>query len=134
MYTNDTDNTDGQPRELIYQELTYAIRGVLFAVHNELGSYAREKQYADVAKRIFKEKGVPYKREVKIGDSNNIIDGIVANKVLLEFKAKRLLTKDDYYQVQRYLQETGLKLGILVNFRDKLIKPKRIIRIDNWKR
>jgi GxxExxY protein len=87
-----------------------------------------------VAQRLFKEKGLGYEREVRIGDSNNITDGIVEKKVLMEYKAKRILTKEDYYQTQRYLQETGLKLAILVNFRDKYIKPRRIVRIDNWKK
>ncbi len=135
MGTDDTDNTDIKPRErkLIYEDLTFDINGVLFAAHNEVGPYAREKQYVEVVKRLFKEKGIGFETEVRIGDSNNIADGIVKGLVLLEFKAKRLLTKDVYYQVQRYLQESGLKLGILVNFRDKYIKPKRIVRIDNWK-
>jgi GxxExxY protein len=106
---------------------------VLFATHNELGPYAREKQYSDVATRIFAEKSIKFIREIQVGDSGNRLDGIVDDKVLLEFKAKRIITKDDYYQTQRYLQETGLKLGILVNFRDKYIKPKRIVRIENWK-
>jgi GxxExxY protein len=105
----------------------------LFSTHNEIGCYGREKQYADVAARIFKERKIGYEREVKLGDSGNIVDGIVDKKVIVEYKAKRVLTKEDYYQTQRYLQETGLRLAILVNFRDKLIKPKRIVKIDNWK-
>lgn len=87
-----------------------------------------------MVERLFREKGIGFEREIKIGDSNNIIDGIVEHKVALEFKAKRILTKEDYYQMQRYLQESGLKLGILVNFRDKYIKPRRIVRIDNWQK
>lgn len=58
MYTNDTDNTDTKKHELLYEDLTFVINGVLFATHNELGPYAREKQYGDVAQRLFKEKGV----------------------------------------------------------------------------
>ncbi len=133
MNTDDTDNTDTKSQGLIYEDLTFVIRGVLYSTHNELGQYAREKQYADVAERIFKERGIKCNREVKIGNSGNILDLVVEDKVALEFKAKRLLTKEDYFQTQRYLQETGLKLAILVNFRDKYIKPKRIVRIDNWK-
>ena len=120
--------------EPIYKDLSYVINGVLFSTHNELGSYAREKQYGDVAVRIFKEKGYKCGREIRIGDLGNIMDAVVEDKIAIEFKAKRILTKEDYYQMQRYLQESGLKLGILVNFRDKLIKPNRIVRIDNWKK
>lgn len=135
MNTNDTDNTyiKNKRAELIYEALSYKINGVLFSIHNELGPYAKEKQYLNVAARIFKEQGLLFESEVQIGNSGNRIDGIVEKKILLEFKAKRLLTKEDYYQTQRYLQKTGLKLGILVNFRDKILKPKRIIRIENWK-
>jgi len=134
--TNDTDNTNSKNKkdDLIYEELTYKINGVLFATHNELGCYAKEKQYAEVAARIFGERHLSLEREVIIGDSGNIVDGIVEKKVLVEYKAKRIVTKDDYFQTQRYLQETGLKICILVNFRDKYIKPKRIVRIDNWER
>lgn len=132
MYTDDTDNTDKQRRILIHADLTFKINGVLFSAHNELGQYAKEKQYAQVIARLFADKGIDFQQEVRIGDSGNIVDGIVENKVLLELKAKRIITKDDYYQTQRYLQETGLELGILVNFRDKYIKPKRIVKIGNW--
>ncbi len=38
--------------------------------------------------------------------------------------------KEDYYQAQRYLQASGIKLALLVNFRNRYLKPVRIIRID----
>ncbi len=134
MHTDDTDNTDSHPNELIHEHLTFLIRGVLYNTHNELGPYAKEKQYGDVIARIFNEKGIKFKREQRIGELGNTIDFNVEDKVLLELKAKRIITKEDYFQTQRYLQETGLRLALLVNFRDKYIKPKRIVKIDNWKR
>ncbi len=134
MYANDTNNTNRALSKILYKDLSYAVTGVLFSTHNELGPYAREKQYGDVTERIFKEKHIAYEREKKIGDSGNTLDFIVDGKIGLELKAKRILTKEDYYQTQRYLQETRLKLAFLVNFRDKLIKPKRIVRIENWKK
>ncbi len=134
MNTDDTDNTDRKSHDLIHKELTFLINGVLFSTHNELSQYAREKQYGDAVERLFKEKGINYHREVRIGNSGNTMDFVVKNLVGLELKAKRILIKEDYFQTQRYLQETGLQLAVLVNFRDKFIKPKRIVKIDRWKK
>ena len=102
MHSNDTNNTNAPQEELIYKDLSYLITGVLFAAHNELGFYAKEKQYGDVVERLFKEKEIKYNREKSIGNSGNILDFTVEDKIALEFKAKRILTKEDYYQIQRY--------------------------------
>ena len=57
----------------------------------------------------------------------NIVDFLIEDKILLELKAKRIISKEDYYQVRRYLESLNLKLGLLVNFRDRYLKPKRIL-------
>lgn len=68
---------------------------------------------------------------MKIGDSGNILDFLVENKIVIELKAIRMFTQDNYRQIQNYLQQTQIKLGLLVNFRSKYLKPVRIIRIDS---
>ena len=73
---------------------------------------------------------MPYKREISIANTGNILDFLINNKVILEVKAKRVITKADYYQTQRYLQESKAKLGIIINFRNKYLSPKRIVRIS----
>ena len=45
-----------------------------------------------------------------------------------------MLTSEDYRQIQHYLQETQMRLGLLVNFRETCIKPVRIVRIDDAKK
>lgn len=116
--------------KIIYPDLSYKINGILFATHNEIGPYAREKQVGDVIERLLKEKRIYYLRECRISDSGNIADFIIDKKIILELKCKRVLVRNDYEQIQRYLQETQLKLGMLVNFRNQYIKPIRIIKID----
>lgn len=121
--------TDTHSR-VIYPELSYVIVGICFIAHDEVGSYGREKQYGDILERELKQKKISYKREVSIGQSGNIADFVIDGKILVELKSKRILTPADYEQTQRYLQTTGLKLGLLVNFRDKYLKSERVVRID----
>ncbi len=112
---------------LIYEDLTYKINRVLFDTHNQLGRFAREKQVGDLLAKKFKEYNLKFEREVQIGNSGNIADFILESKVILEIKGKPFLLREDYYQVQRYLKETNIGLGILVNFRSPYIKPHRIL-------
>ena len=120
--------------ELIYPELSYKINGVLFSVQNELGRFCNEKQYCDAIEGYLKKLKVSYEREKVLEPSfeneqkgRNKTDFIIEDKIILEIKAKRFLTREDYYQIKRYLSALGKKLGILVNFRGKHIDPKRIL-------
>jgi GxxExxY protein len=118
-------------KKVIYPELSYTINGILFETKKELGQYAREKQYGDLIEKKLKEKDIQYDREIAIGNTGNIIDFLIENKIVLELKAARLITKDNYRQIQNYLQHAKVKLGILANFREKFLKPVRIIKIDS---
>ncbi len=126
MATNNKTND-----KVLYPELSYQITGILFDVHNELGPYAREKQYGDLIEEKLKEFKISYKRELAIGSSGNILDFLIDEKIILELKAVRILTREHYRQIQNYLQQTRLNLGLLVNFRSKYVKPARVIRIHS---
>lgn len=126
MHANDTNEN----KKLIYPELSYLITGICFEVHNKLGRYAREKQYGDSLEEKLKEIKIPHKREFKIGKTGNTIDFLIDNKIILELKVEPLISKEDYYQTQRYLQASNIKLALLVNFRNRYLKPIRVIRIE----
>ncbi|MCD4704570.1 GxxExxY protein [bacterium] len=120
--------------DIIYPKLSYLVTGICFQVHNELRRYGKEKQYGDLLESKFINENIKYKREYYIINTRNILDFIVENKIILELKAKKFITKEDYYQTQRYLQSTNLKLALLINFRNKYLKPIRIVKIDtNYK-
>jgi|SRR3989344_2082045 len=126
MDTNDTNKNT----KIIYGELSYKVNGICFAVHNEMGRFAKEKQYGDLVEEKLKESKLSYNREKRLDDGHNIIDFVVEDKLILELKAKRLINKEDFYQLQRYLQMTSKKLGLMVNFRNRYIKPIMVVRIE----
>ena len=123
-------NTMELKNKVIYPELSYLLVGILFSVHNELGQYAREKQYSDLLAQKLRESKVPFLREKFIGDSGNIPDFIIQNKIILELKTVPTVTREHYRQLQNYLQQTNLKLGILANFRRRFLKPERVLKVE----
>lgn len=121
-------------KEILYPELSYKIVGLAFDVHNELGQFAREKQYADLLEQKFKDVGLKYEREFRIGDSGNIVDFVIGSdkEILLELKTTRVVVRGHFRQIQNYLQSTGIDLGIIINFGDKYLRPKRVLRISTY--
>ncbi len=49
-------------------------------------------------------------------------DFIIENKVIIELKSVEALSSIHYKQLLTYLKITGLRLGLLINFNEKLIK------------
>ena len=122
--------------KLVEPKLSFEIVGLLYQVHNQLGNHHREKQYGDTLEVLLKEKGVSYERErpITTGErKSNFVDFCIANKVLIDLKAKSFITKDDYRLMQRYLISENKELGFIVNFRQKVLRPKRILnyRLQN---
>jgi len=123
-----------EDNKIIYKDLSYKIFGICLEVHSILGNNCREKQYCDLFEKLLIRDKVEYEREKdisyflkenKIG--GNRVDFIIEERILFEGKTKRFITREDYVQVKRYLEATNLKLGIIVNFRDKRIKTRRVI-------
>ena len=121
-------------KDIIYPELSYKVCGLFFNIHKKLGRYRNEKQYADALEALLEENSVKYIREKPLPPSfngekkgRNVPDFIIENKLIVDIKSKDFITKEDYFQMQRYLQSCGKKLGLIVNFRQKHLYPKRII-------
>lgn len=120
--------------KVLYPELSYKINGIVFTVHNKLGRFLNEKLYCDAIENELKEKGIGYEREKVLPTSfigekegRNKIDFIIKNVIILEIKAKNFISKEDYFQLKRYLTVSKLRLGLLVNFRDRFIRSRRIL-------
>ena len=115
---------------IIEKELSYKLGGLFFKIQNQLGRFCREKQYGDALENILKLHNIKYKRELPVSIENrasNFIDFLIEDKIVIDLKSKNFITKDDYYQMQRYLETMNLELGLIVNFHDSHLKPKRIL-------
>lgn len=131
IYTNmATNNTN----KLIHPELSYVLMGILFEIHNKLGTKYQEKHYQKAVEIKLKELKIPYQREAKVNiefDGEELgeffIDFIIDGKIILELKRIWKITADDIKQVLRYLKATNLKLGIIVNFRHNRLESRRIL-------
>ncbi len=102
-------------------------------MHNKLGRFCREKQYADELEKLLKQANIVYKREYELKNFNdtspkgNKVDFLIHDLVILDVKAKNHITKEDYYQMLRYIKGANVALGIIVNFRNAHLKPNRVI-------
>lgn len=120
--------------KLIHPELSYMLMGILFEVHNKLGTKYQEKHYQKAVEIKLKELKIPYQREaqlvVKFGEEDLgefFVDFIIDGKIILELKKVWKITADDIKQVLRYLKTAKLKLGIIANFRHKRLEYKRVV-------
>ena len=126
-------------KKILYKELSYKLNGLLFKTHKELGRFCRERQYADFFESLLKDNNLSYKKEFEITKFNSIspkgnrVDFFIENAIIVDFKAKSFITTEDYIQMQRYLQSSNIELGIIVNFRTKYLKPKRVLNYSLYK-
>jgi len=120
--------------KVLYPELSYKLCGLLYAVHNELGPERSEMSYGDALEEKLKLESIPYKRETALVASfqgeksrRNVPDFVIEGIIVIDLKAKRIITKEDYFQMRRYLASSGMSLGLIANFRQKYLSPKRIL-------
>ena len=127
------------PNKLVLADLSYKVSGICFEVHNSLGRFCREREYSEKLEELLKKNKISYKRESEISKlikspQGNIADFIIEGKIILDVKAKRFITKEDYYQILRYLKAADIELGLIVNFRNSYLKPKRVLNSEYKKR
>ena len=114
--------------------ITYGIRGAVFEVNSVLGPGFLEKIYENALALELKRKGfkavcqapikVQYKEDI-VGEY--FADLLVENKVIVELKTVERIEKIHEAQLLNYLKATGIKVGLLVNFRHAKAQIKRLV-------
>ena len=119
-------------------ELSKIIVNACYKIHYELGPGLLESVYEEILFYELTASGLKVERQKPIplnwkGIKMEIgfrADLIVEEKVVVELKSVEAIAPVHPKQVLTYLKVTGLKLGLLINFNEKLIKD-GITRIVN---
>jgi len=119
-------------------ELAKIIVNTCFKIHTKLGPGLLESVYEEILFFELREKGISIERQKSIpltwkDTKMNIgfrADLIADNKVIIELKSVESIAPVHKKQLLTYLKITNLKLGLLINFNEALIKD-GITRIVN---
>ncbi len=120
-------------KDYLFADTTKKIINCFYKVHDELGNGFLESVYekslmielSNAGLNAVNQKGlaVYYKHQL-VGDFKS--DIIVEDKILIEIKAVNKLASNHEAQLINYLKATKIKLGLLVNFGEKLEFKRRV--------
>jgi len=120
--------------EVLYKELSGEIIRAAYKVYNTLGAGFLEKVYENALIHELSKQGIKtesqvpvnvYYEDKKVGEY--FADILVENKIIIELKAVTELTKAHEIQLINYLKATNIKLGLLINFGDKITIRRKIM-------
>ena len=115
---------------LFENEISGVVLDTCIQLHTRYGPGLFESVYEEVlfyelTKRNFlveRQKPIPLVHESIRLEAGFRADLIIEDKVLVEIKSVQALADVHYKQVQTYLKLTGIKLGLLINFNENLLK------------
>lgn len=118
-------------------ELSKTIVNIAFQIHNKLGPGLLESVYEEImfhelnnlGFKVERQKAIPVIWNDKKLEIGFRADLIVENKIIIELKSVEELIPVHYKQLLTYLKLTDMKLGLLINFNENLIKDgiKRVV-------
>ncbi|MCW0482642.1 GxxExxY protein [Gaoshiqia sediminis] len=111
-------------------EISRIIVDIAFAIHQQLGPGLFESVYEDILVYELIERGLLVERQKAVPviwkerklDHGFRADLVVNSKVIIETKSVEALAQVHYKQLLTYLRLTSIKLGLLINFNETLIK------------
>lgn len=118
-------------------EISKIVVDIAYKVHTKIGPGLLESVYEEImfceiknyGLMVERQKAIPViwkEKQLEIGFRADLI---VENKVIIELKSVEEIAPVHYKQVLTYWKLTNLKLGLLINFNEYLIKDgiKRIV-------
>lgn len=119
---------------LAHKEITEAVIGAAFVVHDVLGYGFLEKVYQRAMQVELASRGLKSDIEVAIRVNDKGVEvGLyradlwVEDRVIVEIKVARSYNADDEPQLLNELKATGVKVGLLINFGRNKVEFKRLV-------
>ena len=121
--------------QYLHSELTGRIIGCAMEVHRALGNGFQEVIYQRALEIEMAQQGLAFSREhemqifykgVEIGTRR--VDFFVEEKVMVELKALIQLEDVHLAQAINYLEAYGLEVGLLINFGNRSLQFKRVMK------
>jgi len=129
--------------DLLYEELSYAIRGAAIEVRKNYGLGHKEVLYQRAFAEELGLRGLNYEREkpIKIYSpkTRKVIgsyqpDFIIEDKIIIELKALEQMPRKMIDQLYSYLRNSEYELGFLINFGSGGVDIKRVIYTNDRKK
>jgi GxxExxY protein len=120
--------------DLLYKDLSYAIRNCAFQIQNELGNGHKEIIYQNALADEFQRRNILVEREVQIPimyQKKKVglykPDFVIDKRIIVELKALPFIGEKEKKQLWQYAKNGPYKLALLINFGAKKIEVIRII-------
>ena len=121
--------------DLIHRELSEAIIGCAMTVHSTLKPGLREKTYERALVIELNKRGITtdQQKSFNVVYDGKVIDQmipdlIVSDAVVVDTKCVSAFDDAHIAQIIGYLSITGLRLGLLINFKHSRLQWKRIVQ------
>lgn len=120
--------------ELLEKDLVYRIVGCAMTVHNAIGPGLREKTYENALCVELRYQGINYRQQTRypVQYRNEIVDEfvpdlVVEERVIVDTKTVETIIDDHRGTMLNYLRITGLKVGVIINFKNRKLEWERIV-------
>lgn len=129
-------------KDLLHKVLSYQIHGAAIEVRKDFGSGHKEKLYQKAFAEELKRRGIKFEREkaIKIYSPKDekLIglyrpDFIVEDKIVIEIKAKKFVSREEIKRIYDYLRNSKYELAYFVNFASSRFYVRRMIYTAKYK-
>ena len=125
----------------MYQEISEKIIACAYRVYNNLGSGFLEKVYQNALLIELQKQGLEVEQQfpIDVYYEGKVIgqyyaDLVVEQKIIVELKAVSDLAKTHEVQLVNYLKATKIKVGLLINFGDRITIKRKVLMQDKDER